>query len=202
MPQMPVLARTTATAAVTAMRTALLAALLAPLLGACASGGSPARPDPNTTGSTALGATARAEMRDADGRVLGTVTLQQTPQGVLLTGDLGNLPPGPHALHVHDVGRCEPPFTSAGGHFNPTRRLHGFRNTAGFHAGDLPNISSPGTGLTRVDHFSREIALGTGPLTLFDPDGSALVIHAGIDDYVSDPAGNSGARIACGVVTR
>lgn len=180
-------------------------ALGAVLLAACASGGSGgsgSAPDRNTTGTTALGATARAEMRDTEGRVLGTVTLQQTPQGVLLTGDLGNLPAGPHALHVHDVGRCEPPFTSAGGHYNPARRLHGFRNEAGYHSGDLPNVATPPTGLTRVDHFTRDISLGTGPASVFDPDGSALVIHAGIDDYVSDPAGNSGARIACGVVTR
>jgi Cu-Zn family superoxide dismutase len=179
-------------------RSALLTLLTLPLAAACSGG----RANSNEPAPVPAGITARAEMKDAQGRSLGTLTLAQTPLGVLITGELTGLPEGAHGLHVHDVGRCDPPFTSAGGHFNPTQRQHGFRNRAGFHAGDLPSFSSPASGSTRVDHFTREVTLGTGPTSLLDPDGSSLVVHASIDDYATDPAGNSGARIACGVITR
>ncbi len=174
-------------------------ALLSSLVLAAACSGS----RPNTDAAPApANITARAEMRDREGRALGVMTLQQTPLGVLVTGDLTGLPNGVHAMHFHDVGRCDPPFTSAGGHFNPTQRAHGFRNRAGYHAGDLPNFHAASTGSVRVDHFSREVTLGTGPTSLLDGDGSSIVVHAAADDYVSDPAGNSGDRIACGVITR
>jgi Cu-Zn family superoxide dismutase len=146
--------------------------------------------------------TARAELRDADGRSLGVMTLSQTPHGVLVTGDLTGAAAGVHAIHFHDVGRCEPPFTSAGGHFNPTQRQHGFRVAAGHHAGDLPNFTAPAAGNVRVDLFSDRVTLGTGPTSLLDADGSSLVIHATADDYATDPSGNSGGRIACGVIAR
>lgn len=180
------------------MRTPLL---LASALALAACGRSP-RPAAQTPAPPPQ-ITARAELRDAEGRAAGTLQLVQTPLGVLITGDVGPLPPGVHAMHVHETGRCEPPFTSAGGHFNPTVRAHGFRSPAGYHAGDLPNFTSPPSGAaTRVDHFTRDVTLGTGPTSLLDADGSAIVIHAGPDDYASDPAGNSGSRIACGVVVR
>jgi Cu-Zn family superoxide dismutase len=174
-----------------------LALLSLPLIAACSGGRGNSAPSPIQEGITA-----RAEMRDAQGRALGVMTLSQTPLGVLITGDLTGVPGGVHGLHFHDVGRCDPPFTSAGGHFNPTQRAHGFRNRAGYHAGDLTSFPAPPTGSVRVDQFSREVTLGTGPTSLLDGDGSSLVVHASPDDYATDPAGNSGERIACGVIAR
>ena len=175
-----------------------LALLALPLAAACG-GGRGNTPEPSPVQA---GITARAEMRDAEGRALGVMTLSQTPLGVLVSGDLTGLPGGVHGLHFHDVGRCDPPFTSAGGHFNPTQRQHGFRNRAGFHAGDLPSFAAPSSGSVRVDNFTREVTLGTGPTSLLDADGSSLVVHAAPDDYATDPSGNSGGRIACGVIVR
>jgi Cu-Zn family superoxide dismutase len=146
--------------------------------------------------------TAHADLRDVNGNSIGTITLTQTPHGVLVTGDLTGLPPGIHALHVHDVGRCEPPFTSAGGHFNPTMRAHGFKAPMGSHAGDLPNFAVSANGSAHVEKYTRDLSLAPGPMSLFDADGASIVVHAGPDDYVSDPAGNSGPRIACGVIAR
>ena len=175
-----------------------LALLALPIAAACGGGrGNAPQPAP-----VQASITARAEMRDLQGRALGVMTLSQTPLGVLVSGDLTGAPGGVHAIHVHDVGRCDPPFTSAGGHFNPTQRAHGFRSRAGYHAGDLPNFTAPPSGSVRVDHFTREVTLGTGPTSLLDGDGSSLVIHASPDDYATDPAGNSGERIVCGVIAR
>jgi Cu-Zn family superoxide dismutase len=175
-----------------------LALLSLPILAACSGGrGNSSEPAP-----VQAGITARAELRDAEGRALGVMTLSQTPLGVLISGDLTGVPGGVHGLHFHDIGRCDPPFTSAGGHFNPTQRAHGFRNRAGYHAGDLTAFSAPSSGSVRVDQFTRDVTLGTGPTSLLDADGSSLVVHASPDDYATDPSGNSGARIACGVITR
>ena len=184
------------------MRTTAL--LTAALLTAACSAPAARRPDAGApaTPQSNVNATARADMRDTQGRALGTVTLTQTPHGVLVQGDLSNLPPGTRAIHFHEVGRCDSPFTSAGGHYNPTQRVHGFKSAGGYHAGDLPNIGIGANGTGRVDHLSREVTLGTAPGTLFDVDGTSLVIHAGPDDYATDPAGGSGARIACGVIAR
>ncbi len=177
--------------------TALLSML--PLLVLAACGGGRAEPGPAPVPADLR---ARAEMRDAQGRALGVMTLTQTPHGVLISGDLNGLPSGVHAMHLHDVGRCDPPFTSAGGHFNPTQRVHGIRVAAGYHAGDLPNFTAPSSGSVRVDVFTDRVTVGTGPTSLIDPDGSSIVIHASPDDYASDPAGNAGDRIACGVIVR
>ena len=184
------------------MRTlALLSAVV--FAAACGGGPRPRGPLPGaTTGQSSVGASARAEMRDTEGRALGTVTLTQTPHGVLIVGDLSNLPPGTHALHFHESGRCDSPFTSAGGHFNPTQRTHGFKSAGGHHAGDLPNFSAGATGAAHIDIVSDDVSLGTAPGTLFDVDGSALIVHSGPDDYSTDPAGGSGNRIACGIVAR
>jgi Cu-Zn family superoxide dismutase len=107
-----------------------------------------------------------------------------------------------HAIHVHELGRCEPPFTTAGGHFNPGSRAHGFRREQGSHAGDLPNVRASDAGTAHVEHISTAISLSSGSGSVLDTDGSALVVHAGADDYATDPSGNSGSRIACGVIAR
>jgi len=149
-----------------------------------------------------LGETAHADLRNAQGQKVGAATLEQTPHGVLITVDLQGLPPGTHAFHIHAVGKCDPPFKSAGGHFNPTHKHHGILNPAGMHAGDLPNIYVPENGKLKFDVFATAVTLGKGPNSLFDADGSSLVIHAGADDYKSDPAGDAGARLACGVIVK
>jgi superoxide dismutase, Cu-Zn family len=138
-------------------------------------------------------------VRDAAGRELGTLTLASTPGGLLLTGRLTGLPPGAHGIHVHAVGRCEPPFESAGPHWNPASRQHGTANPNGPHLGDMPNITVAADGSATVRVATPGGTL-SGSDAVMDADGSAVVIHAQADDYQTDPSGNSGARIACGVV--
>ena len=145
---------------------------------------------------------ATAQLRNADGQVVGDAVLSETPHGVLVHVTLTDVPEGTHAFHIHQTGRCEPPFTTAGGHFNPGNKQHGFDNAMGMHAGDFPNIQVPPGGRLTFDVLAPEVTLKPGPNSLFDADGSALVIHQGADDYKSDPAGNAGARIACGVITK
>ena len=145
---------------------------------------------------------ARVQLNDATGRRIGEANLQQTPHGVLVTLDLIGAPPGTHGLHFHAVGECQPPFESAGPHFNPAGRQHGLRNLNGPHAGDLPNVYVPESGNLRTDVFVTSVSLQPGQASLLDADGSALMLHAFADDYVTDPSGGSGARIACGVVRR
>jgi Cu-Zn family superoxide dismutase len=142
-------------------------------------------------------------IRLGDGREVGSASFQATAAGVLVTADLSGLPAGTHAMHFHTIGVCTAPdFASASGHFNPTTRLHGLRNTGGPHAGDLPNIHVPESGALRVEVVASMVSLGPGQGTLGDADGSSIVIHALADDYQTDPAGGSGARIACGVIER
>lgn len=139
-------------------------------------------------------------MRDAGGKTVGEVTLTQTRGGgTLVNADLHDLPPGTHALHIHSTGACKPPFESAGGHFNPDAKAHGFAAAGGPHAGDLPNIHVPGSGNLTVEAHTARLPLDA---RLFDSDGAAIVIHEGRDDYRSDPAGKAGSRIACGVIRR
>ena len=174
-------------------RTAALLAATALLLAACGGGGQ--TPSPR-------GATARATFTTAQGQPAGTATLTATDEGVFITAQLSNLPEGTHAFHIHQVGRCEPPFESAGGHFNPTDREHGFLNPQGEHLGDLPNITVRSDGTAAADHHAVGVTLTGGDRALLDADGAALMVHAGVDDYRTDPSGNAGPRIACGVVTR
>jgi len=144
---------------------------------------------------------ASAPLKDAQGKEVGSVNLAQTPHGVLINVSVKGLPPGEHAFHVHAVGKCEPPFTSAGGHFNPGGKKHGLLVAEGHHAGDMPNLHVPQSGDLTVEILNADIALDKGkPNSVFDADGSAIVIHAGSDDYKGDPAGNAGGRIACGVI--
>ncbi len=145
---------------------------------------------------------ATARMIGANGQTLGTLELLQTPAGVLISGTLKGLAPGAHAFHVHAVGKCEPPFTSAGGHFNPAHHHHGFESEGGGHAGDMANLNVPATGEVTVETVNDRVTLADGrPNSLLGGQGTAFVIHAGADDYKSDPAGNAGGRVACGVIT-
>ena len=146
--------------------------------------------------------TAKADLKDAQGQSVGTVTLTDTPHGVLMHVVLTSAPEGVHAFHVHATGKCEAPFTSAGGHFNPTNKQHGAENAMGMHAGDMPNITVPAGGKLTFDILNHDVTLKAGANSLMDADGSAVMLHAAADDYKGDPAGNAGARIACGVVTK
>lgn len=145
---------------------------------------------------------AKAELKDAQGQTVGTAVLTETPHGVLIHATLTNVPAGIHAFHIHQTGVCEAPFATAGGHFNPTTKQHGISNPMGMHAGDMPNIEVPAGGKLTFDVLDSSVTLGAGANSVFDADGSALVIHAGPDDYKTDPAGNAGARIACGIITK
>jgi Cu-Zn family superoxide dismutase len=145
--------------------------------------------------------TAHADFVNSQGRSVGHATLTQTPQGVRIDVTVFSLPPGRHAFHIHADGQCEPPgFTSAGPHFNPFGKEHGTKNAKGPHGGDLPNFDVTADGRAQFSVLASEVTLGKGPNSLFHPGGTALVIHAGADDYMTDPAGNAGARIACGAI--
>jgi Cu-Zn family superoxide dismutase len=145
---------------------------------------------------------AHADLKDANGKAVGTAHFTETPNGVLINFKLMGLPPGDHALHVHATGKCEPPqFTTAGGHFNPTAKMHGFMDAKGPHTGDLPNIHVAADGTAAGDAFVSMATLSGKTNAILDTDGAAIVVHATADDYKTDPAGNAGARIACGVIT-
>jgi len=148
-------------------------------------------------GWTDPAAAASATMKDPSGNAVGTVELTQLPSGVLLHAKFEGLMPGTHAFHVHAVGKCEPPFTSAGGHYNPGGAKHGLLAEEGPHAGDMPNIHVPDSGMLEIEVLNTFLTLDE---KLFDSDGAAIVIHEGPDDYKTDPAGAAGPRIACGVI--
>lgn len=144
---------------------------------------------------------ASAALKNGDGKEVGSVNLTQTPHGVLIIVAVKGMPAGEHAFHIHAVGKCSPPFTSAGGHFNPDNKKHGAMSPQGQHAGDMPNLHIPQSGDLTAEVMNAAITLDKGkPNSVFDDDGSAVVIHAGSDDYKSDPAGDAGGRIACGVI--
>ena len=143
-----------------------------------------------------------------DGEPIGNVRLSETAAGVLLDLDLGGLTPnGEHAIHVHEVGKCTPlaSFKDAGGHYNPTDHKHGMKHPEGSHAGDMPNLKPNSNGVIQTGFVNLKLTLGETTdkrSTVYDEDGSAIVIHAGADDHMSQPSGAAGARIACGVIQK
>lgn len=147
---------------------------------------------------------AKVKMINGNRQDVGEATLSENPSGVLIRLSLRAKPegisPGTHAIHIHNVGKCEPPFKSAGEHFNPTHKKHGFFSKDGKHIGDLPNIHVPENAPLIVEFLVPQLTLGGGNYSVFDSDGSALVIHQGPDDYITDPAGNAGDRAGCGVI--
>lgn len=173
------------------IRLALLAASAAALLSGC-----------TTLGDLPTERVASATLRQANGAPAGTALLTRAGDSLTLSVALAGLPAGAKGMHLHMVGQCDAPgFTSAGGHLNPGARQHGTENPAGSHLGDLPKvtIADNGTGAASAQLRGTSAELLSA---LFDADGTAVVVHAGPDDYRTDPTGNSGARIACGVLTR
>jgi len=147
-------------------------------------------------------AQANTTLKDPDGKEVGSATLTETPNGVLIALDISGIAPGTHAFHVHAVGKCEAPdFKSAGPHFNPDETKHGIMSEHGPHAGDMPNLEVPADGKLKVEVLNTILKL-KGENAIFDDDGAALVIHAKADDYKTDPAGEAGDRIACGVIEK
>jgi superoxide dismutase, Cu-Zn family len=147
--------------------------------------------------------TAVAELMDTRGARIGTVQLTQSPfYGVILKIEARGLEPGVLGIHIHETGRCETPgFESAGGHFNPAGRDHGILHQHGMHAGDLLNLHVPASGHVVTERMAPLVTLLPGaPNSLLDGDGTAIVIHAGADDYLSQPTGDAGGRVACGVI--
>jgi superoxide dismutase, Cu-Zn family len=172
------------------------AALVAGLAGCVTS--RPA-PDDATAGDALAAAT--ADLRDRTGRTMGTADVSQVGDSVRLTVSGTNMPAGAHGLHIHTTGICAAPeFTSAGPHWNPTDQQHGKNNPAGMHRGDLPNILIGSDGRGSIEYTIPSASVSGGARPLLDGDGAAIVVHAAADDYRTDPSGNSGARIACGVL--
>lgn len=143
------------------------------------------------------------QLRDAQGKSVGKVILWEQGPGVGMELHLENLPPGEHALHFHREPKCEAPdFKSAGPHFNPDLKKHGLENPEGHHNGDNPNITVGADGKVKFRTSNKDVTLGNGIRSLFSSGGTSIVIHAKADDQKTDPAGNAGDRIACGVIAK
>jgi Cu-Zn family superoxide dismutase len=140
---------------------------------------------------------ASAELHNPDGELIGEVLIRDTAHGALLHARLLDLPPGAHAFHIHETGKCQPPFKSAGGHYNPGDTDHGLDDPDGRHAGDMPNVHVPASGKTKLEILNEAVRVGE---LLDAKGGTAIVMHEGPDDYRTNPAGAAGARIACGVI--
>ena len=144
---------------------------------------------------------AAARITDTEGAVIGKVTFQQAPAGVLVSVDVTGLPPGGHGIHLHAVGSCSPDFKASGGHINPDGVPHGLLNPEGGDNGDLPNLYAAADGSARAEFFTTRVSLKGADLpALLDADGSAVIIHESPDDHLTQPIGGSGGRIACGVI--
>lgn len=170
------------------------------LLAGCTAG------DGNHPASSTLaanGTRAHAVLASASSsHVSGKLAFVSTDHGVHITGRISGLKPdSTHGFHIHANGDCgAPDASSAGGHFNPTRQPHGHPESGSHHAGDIPNQQANADGVATVDVVAKGIELGTGSDN--DVLGRAVIVHAGPDDYSSQPSGDAGARIACGVITR
>ncbi|TDF99648.1 superoxide dismutase family protein [Paenibacillus piri] len=166
---------------------------------------SPAPVSPSTSVETAKEPTVESkkiDIIDSKGAKIGSAVLSQAVEGVRLQVDVSGLTPGKHGIHIHQTGVCTTPdFKSAGEHFNPEGKKHGFENPEGYHAGDLLNLEVGSDGKAKAEFIDKKVTLVKDKAnSLLKPGGTALVIHESPDDYKTDPAGNSGARIACGVI--
>lgn len=146
---------------------------------------------------------AHADIVNAQGQKIGVAKISAAKDGIKIEVDVSQLPPGTHGIHIHSIGKCEgPDFASAGPHLNPYTKKHGKDNPEGPHAGDLLNIEVKADGRAKTTLHDAMVTLNDGPNSVFHDGGTALVIHAKEDDYKTDPAGNSGPRIACGVIQK